>query len=211
MDLNDILMGENFKQTEIGKVNKRAQSNIEGIIGSIFAIVFLILFVSAMIPVFNSLNGNNEKQQEIDKLNSQIGVLNQELSNKDSQIVGLQATIDSFNGTLNEKDKLISNLSSQILEDNITIQNLSYELSYLKDRAYLQEINNNYYNISNYFEKIEKKFFPIEISISLISVTILGLIIKEFALIAWFKSLYSRVRDKRNKKVNETTNKIQTN
>lgn len=182
-------------------MNKKGQEDIGKIIGGIFAILIFIVFLSALIPIFNSLNGNDDKQKEIDSLKNQISSLNQEIVNREVKISELQSNLDSIDKTLNEKDLMISNLTGQINEKDRAIQNLTDELSYLNEKEYLHDINNNYYAISNYFEKIENKFFPIEISISLISITLFAVILKEFGL---WTLIIKFFRKKRNK--DETTN-----
>lgn len=183
------------------KMNKRGQS-IEKIIGGIFSIIVLIIFISAIIPLFASLNGSDEKQKEIDSLKNQISGLNQELSNKDIRISEIQANLDATGKTLNEKDLIISNLSGQLTEKDKQIQNLTEELTYLNEKGYLQDISNNYYTISNYFEKIENRFFPIEVSISLISITLFAVILKEFGLWSWIIKYLKKKKEK-----NGTTDK----
>ena len=177
--------------------------DIQGIIGAVLAILFLVVFVSAMIPVFNSLNGCTDKQNEIDKLNKQNSDLNQLISSKDIEISGLKAVIDSTNKTLTEKESIISNLTGQLTEKDIVIANLTTQLSYYQEKKYLQEISNNYYNISNYFEKIENKFFPIEVSISLISITLFAIILKEFAVLSWLKRKFWKKESKKDENENK--------
>jgi SMC interacting uncharacterized protein involved in chromosome segregation len=177
-------------------IDKKGQSNIEGIIGAVLSFVFLIIFLSALIPMFNSLNGCEDKQTEIETLNNKINELNQLLDGKEVEISELNSTIDSIGDSLGEKDELISNLTGQLKEKEQIIKNLNEELSYFQEKKYLQEINNNYFTISNYFERIENKFFPISISISLISITLFALILKEFAVISFFKRLIARKKQK---------------
>jgi len=178
--------------------NKKGQGDIEKIIASVFSLFFIIIFFSALIPLFNSLG--NTHQNEINNLNNQISTLNQKLSEKEIQISQLQSIINSVNNTITQKDQTISNLTGQLKQKKMVIKNLTNELSYLQEKRYLQEINNNYYNISNQFQKIENQFFPISISISLISVTLIALIIKEFTLIQFFKRLLKKLFRKRDKK-----------
>lgn len=183
---------------------KMRNNDFQGIIGVIIAIFFLIIFVSTMIPIFGSINGCDSKQKEINDLNGKIVELNQLSASKDIKISELQAIVTSNNKTLSEQDKEISNLTGRLKERELIIANLTNQLNYFTEKKYLQEISNNYYNISNYFERIENKFFPIEVSISLISITILGLIIKEFALLTWFKSLWKRFKNKENQDAKKT-------
>jgi len=49
-------------------MNKKGQNDVEKIIGGIIALFFLIIFLSAMVPVFQSLTGQNDKQNEINRL-----------------------------------------------------------------------------------------------------------------------------------------------
>ncbi|MEK6888811.1 MAG: hypothetical protein AABW80_01755 [Nanoarchaeota archaeon] len=176
--------------------NKGQSMDFEKIIASIFAIFFLIIFFSAMIPIFSSLNGGNEKQAEIDKLNTKASELNGIINLKEVRISELEGIILSANKTLSEKENIIANLTGQLTEKDFVIENLTEQLKYYGEKQYLQDINNNYYNISNYFEKIENQFFPIKISISLISITLFALIIKVFGLGRWIKEVYNRFRKK---------------
>jgi hypothetical protein len=175
-------------------------------IGRIFAAIIsffiLIVFISAIIPIFGSLSGGNDKQAEINNLNLKVNELNQVISSKDVELSQLKSIIDSTNKNLTEKDSIISNLTSQIIEKQLVIENLTLELTSLKEKKYLQEINNQYYNISNYFERIENKFFPIEVSISVISAALLSVLIKEFALISWFKRLWGRFKNGEERQTN---------
>jgi hypothetical protein len=175
------------------------------IIGAIFGIILIIGIVIPMISlIFNVMNQSDSKQQEINGLKSQIGLLQQESANKDIKINELTTTLSSINNTMSEKDGIISNLSGTISQKDIIIQNLTYELSFYKEKEYLTQINNNFYNISNYFERIENKFFPIEISLSLISITLLTIIIKIFSLHIFIRKVWIKITKKE-----QTTTKME--
>ena len=62
-------------------MNKNGQAEIQTIIGSIVSIFILIVFISAMVPVFQSLTGTDDKQAEINKLINENTALKQEISN----------------------------------------------------------------------------------------------------------------------------------
>ena len=175
-------------------------NDIEGIIGTILGFFVLIIVLGAMIPVFNSLTGSDNKQREVDSLNQKIAQLNAELEIKNSEIAGLKSIILATNKTLTEKDNLISNLTITIQEKDLIIENLKNELEYFEEKGYIQDIHNNYYNISNYFEKIEKQFFPIHLSISLISITLFAIILKEFAVISFLKRVRKRLSSRKEEK-----------
>lgn len=57
--------------------NRKGQAEIQAIIGGIISISFLIIFLSAMIPVFQSLTRVDNKQAEINNLNTRISELEQ--------------------------------------------------------------------------------------------------------------------------------------
>lgn len=177
--------------------SKKGQAEIQAIIGGIISIFFLIIFMSAMIPVFQSSTGANDKQTEINKLNTKISELEQTINNKQIEISQLKGILESLNSTLEEKDNIISNLSGQLTEKENQIQNLSNELSNFKEREYLPTINNNYYNILNYIEKIENKFYTINLAIGLISLTLFGMVIKMFGLDVTIKLLLKKIRKKK--------------
>ena len=63
-------------------MNKKGQAEIQAIIGAIISIFILIIFVSAMIPVFQSLTGADQKQSEINKLTIENNALKQTVNNK---------------------------------------------------------------------------------------------------------------------------------
>ena len=178
-------------------MNKKGQAEIQAIIGGIVAIFFLIIFFSAMIPVFQSLTGADDKQAEISRLTNENTALKQELSNKEVEISKLRALLESLNSTIGEKDTLISNLTGQITEKEKEIQDLSQELEGYKEKEYLPTINNNYYNILNYVERIENKFYTINLAISLISLTLFGMVIKMFGLDVIIKLLWKKLRRKK--------------
>ena len=179
--------------------NKKGQGDVEKVIASVFALFFLIIFLTAIIPLFSSIGGGNDKQAEIDKLNSKISEQNSVINSKDVKISELEGIVSSANKTLSEKENLISNLTGQLTEKDFIITNLTEQLKYYGEKEYLQEINNNYYSISNFFEKIENQFFPIKVSISLISITLFAMIFKVFGLGKWFRKIYEKVRKKENK------------
>ena len=178
-------------------MNKKGQAEIQTIIGGIFAIFFLIIFVSAMIPVFQSLTGADQKQAEISRLTDENTALKQQLANKEVEISQLQAVLESLNSTLGEKDTIISNLTGQITEKEKEIQDLSQELANYKEREYLPTINNNYYSILNYVERIENKFYTINLAIGLISLTLFGMVIKIFGLDTTIKIFWRKIRKKK--------------
>jgi septal ring factor EnvC (AmiA/AmiB activator) len=174
-------------------MNKKGE-DINSIIGGIFALFFLIIFFSAMIPVFHTLTGQDEKQGEINNLNEKIINLEQEINNKSIEISELNSLLNSFNSTIGEKDNLLSNLSGQLTEKEKQIEELSTELEKYKEKEYLPIINNNYYNILNYVEKIENKFYTINLTIGLISLTIVGIVIKLFGLDITIKLFLSKFK-----------------
>lgn len=176
--------------------------DFEGIVGSIIALIFIGIVLSAIIPAIVSISGN-DKQSEINKLNEQISDLQGEINSKNIQIDQLQSKISAMDQNITEKDNRISDLTGQLGQKDLIITDLNSQLNYYSEKEYLREINNNYYSISNYFEKIENKFFPIEISISLISLTLFAFIVKEFALINWFKNLWQRIKKKKEGIINE--------
>ncbi len=178
-------------------MNKRGQSEIQAIIGGIIAVFFLIIFISAIIPVFQSLTGTDEKQAEINKLLNENAVIKQQLADKEVEISQLRALLESLNSTIGEKEAIISNLTGQITEKEKEIQDLSQELEGYKEKEYLPTINNNYYNILNYVERIENKFYTINLAISLISLTLFGMVIKMFGLDIAIKLLWKRLRKKK--------------
>ena len=179
------------------RTNKKGQAEIQAIIGGIISIFFIIIFLSAMIPVFQSLTGADEKQAEISKLNSRISELQQTLNNKEVELSQLRAFLNSLNSTIEEKDNIISNLTGQLAENENEIQNLSNELKNFKEREYLPTINNNYFNILNYVERIENKFYTINLAIGLISLTLFGMVIKMFGLDVTIKLLWRKIRKKK--------------
>ena len=181
-------------------MNKKGQAEIQAIIGGIVAIFFLIIFFSAMIPVFQSLTGADDKQAEISRLTNENTAFKQELSNKEVEISQLRALLASLNSTIGEKDTLISNLTGQITEKEKEIQDLSQELEGYKEREYLPTINNNYYSILNYVERIENKFYTINLAISLMSMTLFGMVIKMFGLDVTIKLMWRKIRRKEEKK-----------
>ena len=178
-------------------MNKKGQAEIQAIIGGIVAIFFLIIFFSAMIPVFQSLTGADDKQAEISRLTNENTALKQELSNKEVEISQLRALLESLNSTIGEKDILISNLTGQITEKKKEIQDLSQELEGYKEKEYLPTINNNYYNILNHVERIENKFYTINLAIGLISLTLFGMVIKMFGLDVTLKLFWKKIRKKK--------------
>ncbi len=189
-------------------MNKKGQEDIVKIIGAIISLLFLLVFIGAMIPVFSSITGQDQKQNEINELNAKIASLEQEKANKEIELAQSRAILESLNSTIGEKDHLISNLTGQIAEKDNQIANLSSELSLYKEKEYLPTINNNYYNILNYIDKIENKFYTVNLAIGLISLTLTGIAIKLFGLDVTIKLLWRRIRGKNQ---HETTNKVQTN
>ena len=178
-------------------MNKKGQAEIQTIIGSIISIFFLIVFILAMIHVFQSITGADKKQAEINKLTAENTELKQQLANKEVELSQLRAILESLNSTIGEKDSLISNLTGQITEKEKEIQDLSKELSDYKEREYLPTINNNYYNILNYVERIENKFYTINLAIGLISLTLFGMVIKMFGLDVTIKLLWRKIKKKK--------------
>lgn len=178
-------------------MNRKGQAEIQAIIGGIISIFFLIVFFSAMIPVFQSLTGADDKQTEINRLTNDNTALKQQLANKEVEISQLRALLESLNSTIGEKDTLISNLTGQITEKDKEIQDLSQELEGYKEKEYLPSINNNYYNILNYVERIENKFYTINLAIGLISLTLFGMVIKMFGLDVTIKLLWRQIRRKK--------------
>ena len=177
-------------------MNKRGQAEIQTIIGGIISIFILIVFIYAMVPVFQSITGADDKQAEINKLINENTALKQELSNKEVETSQLKSFLNSLNSTIGEKDNIISNLTGQITENENEIDELSQELKGYKEKEYLPTINNNYYNILNYVERIENKFYTINLAIGLISITLLGIVIKMFGLDITIKLLWKRLRRK---------------
>lgn len=185
-------------------INKKGQyDNIGKIIGAIIALFFLIIFFTAMIPVFQSITGQDEKQTEINKLNGRIVELEQELSNKDIEISQLKGLLESLGSTIEEKDTLISNLTGQITEKENEINELSDELENYREKEYLPMINNNYYNILNYVERIENKFYTINLAIGLISLTLAGMFIKLSGLDATIKLFFRKFKRKKEQEEND--------
>ena len=178
-------------------MNKKGQAEVKAIIGGVISIFILLIFISAMIPVFQSLTGADEKQAEINKLTNENTALKQELSNKEVEISQLRALLGSLNSTIGEKDTIFSNLTGQITEKEKEIQDLSQELESYKEKEYLPTINNNYYSILNYVERIENKFYTINLAIGLISLTLFGMVIKMFGLDVTIKLLWKKLRKKK--------------
>jgi len=177
--------------------NKKGQSDDIGkIIGGIMAIFFMIIFFTAMIPLFQSLSGQDGKQAEINELNNKIIGLEQEIANKNIEISKLRGLLDSLNSTIGEKDAIISNLSGQLTEKENQFNLLSRELENYREKEYLPTINNNYYNILNHVERIENKFYTINLAIGLISLTLTGIVIKLFGLDVTFKIFFKWIRKK---------------
>ena len=190
-------------------MNNLGQEDIVKIIGAIISLLFLIVFIGAMIPVFSSITGQDQKQNEINELNAKIANLEQEKANKEIEILQYRAILESLNSTLGEKDNTISNLTGQIAEKDNQIANLSNELSSYKEKEYLPTINNNYYNILNYIDKIENKFYTINLALGLISLTLTGIAIKLFGLDVTLKLFFNKIRKRKEKtSSNETTNEI---
>ncbi|MBN2422462.1 hypothetical protein JXB41_04505 [Candidatus Woesearchaeota archaeon] len=181
-------------------INKKSQADIDSIIGGIFSILLLIIFISAIIPVFQSLTGGEDKQAEINKLSEENNELKQQLMNKEVEISQLRALLESLNSTIDDKDNIISNLTGQINEIEKKKQNLIKELEGYNERDYLPTINNNYYNILNYVERIENKFYTINLAIGLVSITLFGMVIKMFGLDVTIKLLWSKIRKKKEDK-----------
>ena len=186
-------------------MNNKGQQDIEKIIGGIFAILFLIIFFSAMIPVFQSLTGADDKQTEINKLTNENIALKQDIANNEVEISQLRSLLESLNSTIEEKDALLSNLSGQLTEKEKEIQDLAKELENYKEKEYLPTINNNYYNILNYIERIENKFYTINLAISLISLTLLGVVVKMFGLDVTIKLLWRKFKEKRRQDESDAT------
>jgi len=178
-------------------MNRKAQADDIGkIIGGIIAIFFMIVFFTAMIPIFQSLSGQDDKQTEINQLNTKIVGLEQEIANKNIEISELRSLLESLDSTIGEKDGIISNLSGQLTDKENQINLLSEELSNYKEKEYLPTINNNYYNILNYVERIENKFYTINLAIGLISLTLTGIVIKLFGLDVTIKLFFRKFRRK---------------
>ncbi len=180
-------------------MNRKGQSEVQTIMGSIISIFFIIIFFSAMIPVFQSLTGADDKQTEINKLREENNLLKQQLSNKEVEVSQLQGLLESLNSTIGDKDSIISNLTGQITEKEKEIRELSQELEGYKEKEYLPTINNNYYNILNYVERIENKFYTINLAIGLISLTLFGMVIKGFELDVTIKRLWRKFRKNKTK------------
>lgn len=178
-------------------MNRKGQADIQAIIGGIISIFFLIVFLSAMIPVFQSLTGADQKQAEIKELKDENSALNQQIDNMQVELSQLRGFLDSLNSTIEEKDNKIANLSGQISEKEKQIKELQEELSSYQEKEYLPSINNNYYNILNYVERIENKFYTINLAIGLISLTLFGMVIKMFGLDVTFKMLFKRLKRKK--------------
>lgn len=177
-------------------MNRKGQAEIQAIIGGIISILFLIVFLSAMIPVFQSLTGADQKQAEINKLTDENTVLKQQLANREVELSQLRGFLESLNSTIEEKDNIIANLRGKITEKERQIKDLREELTSYQEREYLPTINNNYYNILNYVERIENKFYTINLAIGLISLTLFGMVIKMFGLDVTIKLLWRKLRKK---------------
>ena len=178
-------------------MDKKGQADDIGkIIGSIIAIFFMIIFFTAMIPIFQSLSGQDDKQAEINELNSKVVGLEQEIANKNIKISELRSLLDSLDSTIGEKDAIISNLSGQLTDKENQILELSQELKNYREKEYLPTINNNYYNILNYVERIENKFYTINLAIGLISLTLTGIVIKLFGLDVTIKLFFKKFKRK---------------
>jgi septal ring factor EnvC (AmiA/AmiB activator) len=184
-------------------MNKKGQAEIQTIIGGIISILFLVIFLSAMIPVFQSLTGADQKQAEINELTNENNALKQQLANKEVELSQLKGFLESLNSTIEEKDNIIANLTGQITEKEKQIQDLQDELKSYQERKYLPTINNNYYNILNYVERIENRFYTINLAIGLISLTLFGMVIKMFGLDVTIKLLLRKLRKKEKHKSNE--------
>ncbi|MBU0459663.1 MAG: hypothetical protein KKH52_05015 [Nanoarchaeota archaeon] len=180
--------------------NKKGQAEIQAVIGGIISILIIIVFISAMIPVFQSLTGADQKQAEINKLVNENTALKQELSIMDVKVSQLNAFLDSLNSTIGEKDTIISNITGQLTEKEKEMSDLSKELESYKEKEYLPSINNNYYNILNYVERIENKFYTINLAISLISLTLLGIVVKIFGLDVTIKLMLKKLRSRKKDK-----------
>jgi len=175
---------------------KKGQAEIQTIIGVIISLFILIVFIYAIIPLFQSITGAEQKQAEINKLANENNALRQALNNKDIEISRLNSLLTSLNTTISEKDNLISNLSGQITDKEKEIQDLKKELDEYKEKTYLPTINNNYYNILNYVERIENRFYTINLAISLMSIPLLGIVIKIFGLDVAIKSWWNKRKKK---------------
>ena len=180
-------------------MNRKGQAEIQAIIGGIISILFLVVFLSAMIPVFQSLTGADQKQAEINKLTDENVALKQQLANREVELSQLRGFLESLNSTIEEKDNIIANLTGQITEKEKQIEDLREELTSYQERKYLPTINNNYYNILNYVERIENKFYTINLAIGLISLTLFGMVIKMFGLDITIKLLWKKLRKKEDK------------
>ncbi|HIJ02660.1 TPA: hypothetical protein HA363_08460 [Candidatus Woesearchaeota archaeon] len=170
-----------------------ADFDFEGLIGLIIVVPIILIFLGAMIPLFQNIDG---RQDDINKLNNQIGQLKSDINSKEVSISELQSKLQSMDATVGEKDNMIANLSGQIEKKNQEIQNLTEQLKYYAEKEYLQDINNNYYTISNYFEFIQNQFFPIKVSISLLSITLLGLVLKVFHVHKFIINSYKKIMHK---------------
>jgi len=184
-------------------MHRKAQAEIQTVIGGIISIFFLIIFITAMIPVFQSLTGTDQKQAEINKLTDENTALKQQLANKEVELSQLRGFLESLNSTIEEKDGIIANLTGQITEKEKQINDLQEELKSYQEREYLPAINNNYYNILNYVERIENKFYTINLAIGLISLTLFGMVIKMFGLDVSIKILWRKLRKKEKHKGSE--------
>jgi len=170
-----------------------ADFDFEGLIGLIIVVPIILIFLGAMIPLFQNIDG---RQDEINNLNSQITQLKSEIASKEVSISEFQSKLQSMDATVGEKENMIANLSGEIERRNQEINNLTEQLKYYDEKEYLQDINNNYYTISTYFEHIENQFFPIKLSISLLSITLLGLVFKVFHVHKFIINSYKKITHK---------------
>ena len=118
-----------------------AEFDFEGLIGLIIVVPIILIFLGAMIPLFQNIDG---RQDDINNLNNQISQLNSDVASKDVSISELQSRLQSMDATVGEKENMIANLSGQIEKKNQEINNLTEQIKYYDEKEYLQDINNNY-------------------------------------------------------------------
>ena len=149
--------------------------DIEGIIA---LILFLVLVVPILLVIVSQIQniGCEKYINEINNLKSEIQQLKAQLEEKDSEIIRLNSLLSSLNKSLSEKDKLIVNLTAELNKTRKENEILKKEINYYEERKYVTEIHNYFLNVSNQLTKIQNRFFMVELSIGLLSFSLLTFI-----------------------------------
>lgn len=184
----------------------KGQLDIEKVLG----IIITTMVIMVIIPILNTIPSSistatcDRYIREIEILKNQVKFLENKIANKEDEIKQLIYILSSFNVSLKERDMIIFNLTNQLNIADKKIKNLTEELNrtiaqlnYYKEREYIEEIHNYFYNISNYLAHIENRFFPIEVSMGLISFTLISVVIKVFHLDKIFVSILKQIKHKR--------------